>query len=132
MCKNHPQTQEVARPVCSLTHKTSFWHQVPLAATASTCWSSQLLSREEFVSVTLENTKSGGETWSAGALECMDHVFTNAFTSLGQPEVQAVQEQGPKGAEIHLADTCIYRKKEEKQDVPLEEVLLQKAADECR
>lgn len=55
-----------------------------------------------------------------------------AFTILGQPEVQALQEQGPKGAEIHLADTCIYRKKGEKQDVTLEGVLLQQGADECR
>lgn len=33
---------------------------------------------------------------------------------------------------MHMADTCICRKKEEEQNMSSEEVLPKKAADECR
>jgi len=48
------------------------------------------------------------------------------FTILGQPEVQALQEL------YRGKQECIYMKKEEEQNISLEEVLPQKAADECR
>lgn len=71
----------------------------------------------------------------AEALKCMGHAGLHHLRPARDPgspgalqRETRVNQQGSQGAEMHMADMCIYRKKEEEQNMSSEEVLRKKSA----
>lgn len=122
MCKPHPNTQEAAHPVCALSHVHTQNHILtPRPLSPADCPSS--FPGGLVFLLTLENTKPGGETWHAGALEFMDHA---GFYHLGPARGPGSPGAVSQGSRNPFGWSMSLQKKGEKQDVTLEELLLQK------